>query len=142
MSTVEHEPALTERVDEPLSVQPRKLREVRVRDLWVRFLAGALTSISAGVITLAFGPRVGGIFLALPATLAASLSLIEQQEDSGEAREDARGAIMGGAAMALFAVVTALELRHLSGAAALALGAIVWLLAAVAGYALVWRRRR
>ena len=34
----------------------------------------------SGGVSLALGPRVGGILLAFPAILAASLTLIEEQE--------------------------------------------------------------
>jgi hypothetical protein len=94
----------------------------------------------AGATTLAFGPRVGGILLAFPAILAASLTLIEEQENSVDAREDARGAVAGGCALAIFAVVAALTLGHLPGAVALAIAAAAWLLVAMSIYVVLWWR--
>lgn len=140
MSTVEHEPTITERLDERPGLDVHKIAAVRPRELAYRFIAGALTSILAGAVTLLFGPRVGGILLAFPAILAASLTLIEEQEDSIEAREDARGAVVGGAALAIFALVAALTVGHLAGALALLAAAVAWLLAALLGYALLWWR--
>ena len=105
------------------------------------FLAGALTSVAAGAVTIAFGPRAGGILLAFPAILAASLTLIEQQENSAEAREDARGAVLGGCALAAFAAVAALTFGKLSGALVLLLAGVVWVIVAVLGYMLAWYRR-
>jgi len=113
---------------------------VGFRELGIRFIAGAVTSITAGGVTLAFGSRVGGLLLAFPAILGASLTLIEQEEDSAEAREDARGAVMGGLALALFAGIAALTLGHLSPVAALALATAAWFLAAIGGYFLAWFR--
>ncbi|HWE13762.1 MAG TPA: DUF3147 family protein [Solirubrobacteraceae bacterium] len=113
---------------------------MRPRDLLVRFFAGALTSVVSGTATLVFGPRVGGILLAFPAILAASLTLIEEQEDSEEAREDARGAIAGGCALTVFAVVAALVLGHVDGAVALLLAAAGWGAVAMALYATLWWR--
>ena len=77
-----------------------RVRGVRPRDLAaVRFVCGALTPVVAGLVTIAFGARPGGILLAFPAILAASLTLIEEEEDAEDAREDSRGAVAGGVAL-------------------------------------------
>jgi hypothetical protein len=136
----DHEAVITERVDERPDLEPGKVKEARPRDLAYRFLAGAATSIAAGLITLAFGARTGGIFLAFPAILAASLTLIEEQEDSAEAREDARGAVIGGCALTLFAVVAAIALGSVNPAVALLLASCAWLGAAMLGYVIAWFR--
>ena len=141
MSATSTEPTIRDRVDERPSLDPGKITEARPRDLAIRFAAGAATSVIAGAVTLAFGARVGGILLAFPAILAASLTLIEEQEDSLEAREDARGAIIGGGALMIFAAVAALSLRHLPGALALLIAAGAWLAAALLGYVILWWRR-
>lgn len=138
MSATTSEPTIGDRVDERPSFDSGKALKARPRDLLIRFAAGAATSIVSGAVTLALGPRVGGILLAFPAILAASLTLIEKQEDSADAREDARGAVAGGAALAAFAVIAALTFGHLSGAVALLIAAAGWLGAAIALYAILW----
>jgi len=138
VSAADRERGIAQRVAERPALAPGKLREVRRRDLAYRFLAGALTSIGAGGVTLLFGARVGGILLAFPAILAASLTLIEEQEDSAEAREDARGATMGGLGLALFAAVAALTLGNTSGAVALLLATVAWFASAFLGYLVAW----
>ena len=140
MSTQAQESKLTQRLHERPSFELDKVRKARPRDLGYRFLAGALTSVLAGALTMVFGARVGGILLAFPAILAASLTLIEQQEDSAEAREDARGAIVGGCALAAFAVVGVVTFGEISGALALLLAAAAWMVAAFGGYLLLWWR--
>lgn len=140
MSTTSDEAPITQRISERPTFELQKARKVRVRDLGVRFIAGAITSIVAGGVTLAFGARTGGILLAFPAILAASLTLIEEQEGSAEAREDARGAVLGGCALAVFAAIAALTFGHVSGAVALGLAAVGWLLAAMLGYTIAWLR--
>lgn len=140
MSSVGEEVPITERVGERPSLATGKLRDLRPRDLGYRFVAGAATSVAAGILTLALGARAGGIFLAFPAILAASLTLIEDQEDSAEAREDARGAVMGGCALAAFAAVGALTFGSLDSAAALALASVAWFVAACVGYLIAWFR--
>jgi hypothetical protein len=137
--TVEERP-ISQRVPERPAFALARVREVRFRELAIRFIAGALTSVAAGGLTLALGTRVGGIMLAFPAILAASLTLIEEEEDAAEAREDARGAVMGGLALAVFAVVAAVALERLSPALALALAALGWFVAAVIGYLAAWFR--
>ncbi len=140
MSPAPEEAGITERVEERPSFDASEVRKVRRRDLGYRFIAGALTSITAGAVSLAFGVRVGGVLLAFPAILAASLTLIEEQEDSAQAREDARGAVLGGSALALFAAVAALTLDKLSGSIALLLATLAWFAGALIGYRLAWLR--
>ncbi len=120
------------------SLEGQQIRQVRPKDLAIRFIAGGLTSIAAGAVTLAFGPRVGGILLGLPAILAASLTLIEEDEGVETAREDARGAMLGGCAMIAFAVVGAVSFLALSPVVALVLATLAWAGVALGGYRLLW----
>lgn len=120
--------------------QPKRLRAVRRRDMLVRFAAGALTSVAAGVVTLVWGPRVGGVFLAFPAILAASLTLIEEEEAAKDAREDSRGAVAGGLALTTFAAVAYVGFGHVAGAVTLALAGVAWLVVALALYLVIRRR--
>jgi hypothetical protein len=140
MSATDQEVEITQRVAERPKLEPGKLTQARPRDLAIRFVAGAVTSIVAGVMTLVFGARTGGIFLAFPAILAASLTLIEKHDDSAEAREDARGAVIGGCGVALFAIVAAITFGRLSPAVALLLAAVAWLIGALTGYVIAWFR--
>lgn len=140
MSSASEEASGRERVAERPSFQLRKVRQVRPRDLGIRFIAGAITSVVSGVLTTTVSARVGGVFLAFPAILGASLTLIAEQEDSAEAREDARGAMIGGCAMALFAAVAALGFGDPAGGVVLVLATVAWFAGAIGGYLLVWFR--
>lgn len=140
MAEHERERSLFERLDRRPRLDPGLLAQASTRDLAYRFGAGALTSVAAGVATLLFGARASGILLGFPAILAASLTLIEEQEDSAEAREDARGAVVGAGALGLFAAVAALCLGAMAGAIALALATVAWFAAAFLGYAVAWLR--
>ncbi len=140
MSASGDEAPITARISERPGLDLSKLKDVRPRDLGYRFLAGAVTSVVAGIVSLAITARVGGFFLAFPAILGASLTLIEEQEDSAEAREDCRGAIMGAGAMAMFAAVVALTVEHMSGALALVLATAAWATGALGGYLIAWFR--
>ena len=110
MSTTSTEPTIRDSPGRAPYARSGKITEARPHDLAIRFAAGAVTSIIAGAVTLVFGARIGGILLAFPAILVASLTLIEEQEDSINAREDARGAIIGRCAPMSFAAVAALSL--------------------------------
>jgi hypothetical protein len=140
MSGEADEATIVERVEQRPGINVETIRDLSARELAYRFAAGALTSVAAAALTLALGARVGGIMLAFPAILGASLTLIAEEEDRGEAREDARGAVAGGLAMALFAGVAALTLGHVSGAVALLLATAAWFVGAFALYGLAWYR--
>jgi phosphotransferase system glucose/maltose/N-acetylglucosamine-specific IIC component len=140
MSTQTHEPSVRDRIEQRPAFSLAKVKETSGRELAIRFAAGALTSIGSGAVTLAFGARVGGILLGFPAIMAASLTLIAEEEDVTEAREDARGAIVGACALTLFAAVAALSFGHLAGGVALLAATVVWVVVAVLGYVILWWR--
>jgi hypothetical protein len=140
MSAQAGEPSIRDRIEQRPALSAGKLREATAHELIVRFVSGAVTSVASGAVALAFGPRVGGILLGFPAIMAASLTLIAEEEDKQKAREDARGGIVGACALTLFAVVAALTSRHLPGGVVLALSTVVWAACAVLGYVIFWWR--
>jgi hypothetical protein len=134
------ERTLTDASEERPHVDPRRLREIRPRDLVVRFAFGAATSVVSALVTFQFSARAGGVLLAFPAILAASVTLIAHNEGASAAREDARGAVLGGIGLACFAAVGALLFGRLPGAAVLAIAGAAWMLAALGTYRLLWQR--
>src|SRR5438876_639488 len=72
-----------------------KLREVVPRDLALRFAFGAGISIIAGLAGLLVSSRFGGMFLAFPAILPATLTLLEEKDGTEHAVHDVRGAALG-----------------------------------------------
>jgi hypothetical protein len=92
----------------------------------VRFAFGALLSIVAGVVGVVWGPLAGGMLLAFPAILPATLTLIENQEGERGARDDDDGATLGALGLATFAFV-AWRLRAHGMPVALAAGSAGWL---------------
>jgi len=97
---------------------------VAPREVGLGFVTGVITSV-----------RAGGLFLAFPSILIASLTLVDQKEGRDEAREDAREALRASLGMIAFAGVAAALL--VSAGAAVALGAALLAWAAVA--AVAWR---
>jgi hypothetical protein len=112
---------------------------------------GGTTTLIAGVISDKWGPEMGGLFLAFPASLCASATLVESHERR-EKRErglqgdrrgtdaaglDSAGAALGSIGLAAFAFAV-WKLAPAFGLASLALGSIAWLFGSVT----LWRLRR
>jgi hypothetical protein len=116
---------------------PDELGAHRLRDYVIRFCFGAGITLVAGLIGMKFGPRLGGVFLAFPAILPASLTLIEQKEGRERAAIDSLGAVLGAIAMIAFAVIVSLSVVRLGPVVALGIALVMWLMVAVALYALV-----
>jgi hypothetical protein len=116
---------------------PDELGAHRLRDYVIRFCFGAGITLVAGLIGMKFGPRLGGVFLAFPAILPASLTLIEQKEGRERAAIDSLGAVLGAIAMIAFAVIVSLSVVRLGPVVALGIALVIWLMVAVALYALV-----
>ncbi|MDB4942050.1 MAG: hypothetical protein JWP97_1584 [Labilithrix sp.] len=105
----------------------------------LRFVFGGLVTVGAGLVAQKWGPHVGGLFLAFPSILPASLTLVKRHDGRSQAVHDARGARIGAAAMAVFAL-TVVALVGRSGGLALAIAGVVWLAASVLGWFLVYGR--
>jgi hypothetical protein len=112
--------------DEPVGVKLENFKEADAREYAVRFAFGAAIAVIAGVVTLLLGPRAGGLFLAFPAILPASLTLIERHDGNREARADVVGAILGSAGMLAFAIVAYFALPRMHPAATLGLALLAW----------------
>jgi hypothetical protein len=110
------------------------LREIRLRALALRFAFGAAVSVVAGLVGIAAGQRAGGVMLAAPAVLPATLTIIERQEGRGPAVTEVQGAVLGAVALIGFAVVAAASTARLPLAAALPGALAAWAAAAIGGY--------
>jgi uncharacterized membrane protein (GlpM family) len=125
--------------DDQIKVSPKELKDTQVRDWLIRFAFGAGVSAFAGIVSALAGPLVGGLFLAFPATLLASVTLVAQEEGVREAREEAGGATFGTLGLLPFAVVLAVLVSRVPVWLALVAATAAWALVAVGGY-LVARR--
>jgi len=118
------------RGDDAPDVRPRlelrRAREVPFQHLAVRFALGAAISVAAALIGTVAGTRFGGMFLAFPAILPASLTLIEHEEGVRRADRSAVGAVLGGTALLVFAGAAEAALGHLAAGAALAVATVAW----------------
>lgn len=133
-----HHDPLADDASEPLiGIDAGKLRKVRAGDLGVRFAFGAAVSVVAGLVGMVAGPKAGGLFLAFPAILPATLTLIEKKEDNRHATNDTAGAVLGAVGLGVFGVVAAVALSRMPAAPALLLAAAAWLVVSVTCYLLV-----
>ncbi len=128
--------------DQPPGIEIARARQVSVRPLLVRFAFGAGTSAVAGTISIVWNSKTAGVMLAFPAILAASLTLIADEDSRRAAREDARGAFVGAIALASFALVAYAAFGHLASPLVLLLALLAWLCVACGLYLVLWAPRR
>lgn len=110
------------------------LREIRPGELVLRFAFGAAISVMSGLIGVVAGKFAGGVLLAAPAVLPATLTIIEKQEGRRPAVTEMKGSVPGAIALIGFAVVAAASTARLPLAVALLCALAVWVAAAVGGY--------
>lgn len=115
-------------------IHPGALHDVPVGDLLIRFGFGAAISAVAGIVSVAAGSEPGGILLAFPAILPATLTLIEKEETERQAEDLDVGSILGAAALAAFAVVVWQYIGSGSAPVVLVSTTAAWLAAAVLLY--------
>jgi hypothetical protein len=110
------------------------LKKTKARDYLIRFAFGGLVTACAGLVTHAWGPSIGGLFLGFPAILPASLTLVKERDGRAQAVDDAKGARLGSLGLTAFALVIwrASGLGH--PAIVLGLATITWLLVGMAGW--------
>jgi hypothetical protein len=127
------------------------LKEGRWYEYGTRFALGGLMTLIAGIVADTFGPESGGLFLAFPAILCASVTLVEAHErrekrayglkgyrrGTDAAGLETAGAAMGSIGLASFAAAIWWLAPGL-GVASLFIGSVVWFLVAVT----CWRLRR
>jgi hypothetical protein len=119
---------------EQIQLRAGELKQAPVRDWLIRFGFGAGVSALAGVVSVVAGPRVGGVFLAFPAILLASLTLVAKEDGARQARNEARGATLGTLGLVGFAAVVAITLPGWPLWAALGAAIAVWTLVALGSY--------
>jgi Protein of unknown function (DUF3147) len=119
----------------------------------IRFVLGGLVTSAAGLLAKEFGPSFAGIFLAFPAILPASATLIakherEQKEEKGlhglyrgryAAGADSAGAAMGSIGLIAFALVVWKFLPGHSAWLTIAGATVVWAIAS-AGIWWGWKK--
>ena len=118
---------------EPVGFDWSKLSKASPGEIAIRFVFGAGIALIAGLVAHVLGARAGGLFLAFPAVLPATLTLIEKKEGTTKAWADASGGALGAVGLAAFALVAFLLLRW-NPVAALLLALLAWALVSAGLY--------
>jgi hypothetical protein len=139
-----------------IKIDPSGLKDTTWHEYVLRFVAGGMITVIAGVIAREWGPGIGGLFLAFPAIFPASATLIEKHERQRKQKKGLHGEERGTDAAAIDALGTALGSIGLVAFAgtcwwlipkrptALALGCatVAWLLVSFSVWIIRQRRRR
>ena len=129
----------------PLGVQvdAGRLKETSWKEYAIRFgFGGAITALT-GILTHAYGPAVGGLFLAFPAILPASVTLIQHHEDHQAAGVDALGACLGSVGLLAFALAVWLLAPRLPAWLVMLIATVAWFAVSAALWAFLrWARPR
>jgi hypothetical protein len=121
-------------------INPQGLRGKKPKDYLLRFAFGASISVIAAFISVKF-QLLGGMFLAFPAILPASLTLVERDGGRHEAAVDAEGAIIGAVGLLAFALVAAFGINVIGALPALMVAGLAWLVVSLTIYAAVMALR-
>lgn len=116
-------------------IEPEQVERTQPSEYALRFAFGGVVTAITGLIASRWGPEVGGLFLAFPAILPASLTLMARHADKMDAGIGAAGAAVGALGMAAFAAVVWAWADAQPAWRVLALASVAWL--AVAGAAWV-----
>jgi Kef-type K+ transport system membrane component KefB len=136
----------------PVSFNTSALKQTRWYQYAVRLLLGGLITAIAGLIAKKCGPNFGGLFLAFPAILPASATLIEKHERERKEKKglhgtvtakkavaaDAAGASLGSVALLAFAWFVWKTLQQLPVWQTLLAATAIWLMVSV----LLWFVRK
>lgn len=134
-----------------IKVDTAGLKSTKWYEFVLRFFMGGAITALAGLAAKRFGPEIGGLFLAFPAIIPATATLIKKGEQQKKERAgyegaergraaaavDVAGAAMGGLGLVTFALVLWLRMRKWKTATVLVIGTLAWFLAALS----VWQLR-
>jgi hypothetical protein len=119
-----------------------QLKDTKTWEYLVRFLFGGLLTVATGLIGKLAGPAVAGLFLAFPAILPASLTLVKEHDGRAQAVEDAKGARLGSLALVAFGGVVFAAAARVPAWLVLTLATIAWAAASIGLWFAVYGRRR
>jgi hypothetical protein len=122
-------------------IKPDKLRKVAAWEYVLRFVVGGIITAITGLISKRWGPAVGGMFLAFPAILPASLTLVKQHDGRRAALDDARGGRVATIALACFAAGVMATAARWPPVLFLPIATAIWVAVAVIAWAIVLARR-
>ncbi|MBD2097947.1 DUF3147 family protein [Trichocoleus sp. FACHB-591] len=114
-----------------IKVDLSKLKQMRWSDYAIRFVFGGLVTMLTGVLAYRYGPSIGGLFMAFPAVLPASITLIEKHENIDAAGADTAGAALGSIGLITFAIAVWYFVDRWSASVVLIAATLIWLVVAI-----------
>lgn len=124
------------------ALRPAVLVQTTPGEWAVRFVLGGIITVCTGLVANAYGPAVGGLFLAFPAILPASLTLVDEHGGRREAADDARGACLGAVGLLAFAAVVWLRGARWPAPVVLATATAAWAVACGVAWWMAYARER
>lgn len=135
-----------------IAVDFRAIHHTKWSEYAIRYVFGGLITALTGVIAKYYGPEIAGLFLAFPAIVPATATLLEKHEKErkhraglhGTARGrtiasvDAAGASLGSIGLIAFGAITWLVLPHLNAGLVLVLAGGIWFAVSLAMW---WLRK-
>lgn len=122
------------------SIDFEPLKSLSWKEHLVRFVFGGVITVITGLVAHAFGPSIGGLLLAFPAILPATLTLLKHHNGRAKAAEDARGACLGAIGMAAFALVVWQTTRSIAPPFVLLLALGAWTAVSLGAWGLRYGR--
>lgn len=136
---------MTSAVRGDVSLRWRRLKQTHAHEYLIRFVFGGLVTVAAGLVGNRWGPVIGGLFLAFPSILPASLTLVKGHTRlTGAAGANALGAALGSVGLLAFALTGWQLSPEWSGWLMLLTAGLAWTVAAVASWVAFqhWHRSR
>ncbi len=124
-----------------VQAQPERLRQTKWHEYAIRFVFGGLVTALAGFITAKYGPVIGGLFLAFPAILPASATLIERHSGKEKAKDNTEGAAFGAVGLLAFGAAVWLLSGRMVPPLVLLIAFAAWLAAGI-GLWYLWQKAR
>ncbi|HEY1559210.1 MAG TPA: hypothetical protein VGF94_30525 [Kofleriaceae bacterium] len=117
-----------------VTVQPKQLAAVRPWEYALRFVFGGAITVGAWLVGKHWGTAAGGLFLAFPAIMPASLTLVKHHDGRQCAIDDARGGRIATVALACFALIVATTATRWPPVLVLAVAALAWMAVAAGSW--------
>jgi hypothetical protein len=116
------------------------LKKTRWSEHLFRFGFGGAVTVVTSLLAHRWGPALGGLFMAFPSILPASLTLVKSHDGRRKTVADARGARAGTVALAAFALTVTLLASRVGACATLAAALGAWILSSGAVWLLLFRK--
>jgi MFS family permease len=119
-----------------VEADPKSIKQTSWRGYLLRFGFGGAITVIAGLIAQRFGPEVGGLFLAFPAILPASLTLVEKHDGRRASGASALGAAFGSLGLLAFGLVVWQLAERWPAWQVLLVATLAWLLVSIGTWAI------